>query len=85
MVVLHYEIVPHDGGWAYKVDDVYSETFATHGDALAAARDAAERQQLADEDTATITYEDPNGRWHEEIVSGDDRPQTEVDDGADAQ
>jgi hypothetical protein len=25
-----YEIVQHDGGWAYKVDGVFSETFPTH-------------------------------------------------------
>ncbi|MGB6936062.1 MAG: DUF2188 domain-containing protein, partial [Xanthobacteraceae bacterium] len=24
-----YEIVQHDGGWAYKVDGVFSESFPT--------------------------------------------------------
>jgi len=42
MVEVTYEIVEHDGGWAYKVDGVFSETFATHADALAAAQAAAE-------------------------------------------
>ena len=32
-----YEIVEHDGGWAYKVGDVFSETFATRELAHAAA------------------------------------------------
>jgi hypothetical protein len=32
-----YEIVEHDGGWAYKVDGTFSETFPTHSEALAAA------------------------------------------------
>jgi hypothetical protein len=30
-------IVEHDGGWACKVGDVLSETFATHDEAAAAA------------------------------------------------
>ena len=33
-----YQIVEHDGGWAYKVDGVFSEPFPTHAEALAAAR-----------------------------------------------
>jgi Uncharacterized protein conserved in bacteria (DUF2188) len=33
-----YEIVEHDGGWAYKIDGVFSESFPTHAEALAAAR-----------------------------------------------
>jgi len=32
-----YKIVEHDGGWAYTVDGVFSEPFATHAAALAAA------------------------------------------------
>jgi hypothetical protein len=39
-----YEIVQHDGGWAYKVDGVFSETFPTHAEALAAGQAAAEQQ-----------------------------------------
>ena len=41
-----YEIVQHDGGWAYKVDGVFSEPFATHAEALAAAQAAAEEQEV---------------------------------------
>ena len=40
-----YEIVEHDGGWAYKVDGVFSEPFPTHAEALAAAQLAAEEQR----------------------------------------
>jgi Uncharacterized protein conserved in bacteria (DUF2188) len=32
-----YKVVEHDGGWAYKVGDVFSETFPTHDAAQAAA------------------------------------------------
>ncbi len=74
-----YRIVEHDGGWAYKVGDVFSETFATHDDALTAAKAAAEVQQVSGE-TSGIQYETADGRWHEELAAGDDRPQTEVQD-----
>ncbi len=77
---IHYKIVEHDGGWAYKVGDVFSETFPTHDRALAAARDASARQELAGE-TAGIQYQDGSGVWHEEIARGDDRPHADVVDG----
>jgi hypothetical protein len=74
-----YEVVEHDGGWAYKLGDVYSETFATHDEALAAARHVAMEQQQPGRTTA-ISWEDPSGRWHHEVARGDDRPETEVKD-----
>ncbi|KQT60691.1 MULTISPECIES: DUF2188 domain-containing protein [unclassified Aureimonas] len=76
---LTYEIVQHDGGWAYKVGTVFSETFPSHDHALAAAKDAAARQSLAGE-TDGITYQDQDGAWHEEVADGRDRPETEVVD-----
>lgn len=41
-----YEIVPHDGGWAYRLDDVYSETFPSKEDATRAAEAAAAKQKV---------------------------------------
>ncbi len=41
MAHVTYEIVQHDGGWAYRVDGVYSETFPTHDAARFAASRAA--------------------------------------------
>ena len=32
MTTVTNEVMEHDGGWAYKVDDIFSETFATHTD-----------------------------------------------------
>lgn len=32
-----YHIVEHDGGWAYRVDGVFSEPFPTHEEARLAA------------------------------------------------
>jgi hypothetical protein len=72
-----YEIVEHDGGWAYRVDGAYSETFPSHDAAARAARRAAREQQLPGETTG-IQYEDERGVWREEIAAGDDRPQTDV-------
>lgn len=77
-----YEIVEHDGGWAYKVGDVYSETFATHDVARQAAEAAARRQEKLRSDPAAIEYEDADGEWHREQASGDDHPDTEVEDEA---
>ena len=79
MTKVTYEIVEHDGGWAYKMGTTYSETFASHADALAAAKIAAAEQQVAGR-TEGIEYEDSTAKWHGEISQGDDRPQTEDSD-----
>jgi hypothetical protein len=74
-----YEIVQHDGGWAYKVEGVFSEPFPTHAEALAAARAAAQEQRVPGY-TEVIQYEDEKGKWHTETASGSDRPDTDVKD-----
>jgi hypothetical protein len=74
-----YEIVQHDGGWAYKVNGVFSEPFPTHEEALEAAKIAAEEQQLPGH-TEVIEYEDERGKWHTETAPGGDRPDTDVED-----
>jgi hypothetical protein len=74
-----YEIVQHDGGWAYKVEGAFSEAFPTHAEALAAAQSAAAEQELPG-DAETIEYEDEKGEWHSENVSGRDRPHAVVKD-----
>jgi hypothetical protein len=79
MTTVTYEIVEHDGGWAYRVAGTYSETFPNHDAAKAAARKAAAEQRVGG-DTAGILYEDETGRWHEEIADGGDRPATRVED-----
>lgn len=72
-----YEIVEHDGGWAYKADGVFSETFPSHDAARRAAERAAKEQVVAG-NTTGISYEDEDGRWHDEVSRGDDRPETDV-------
>jgi hypothetical protein len=74
-----YEIVQHDGGWAYKVNGVFSEPFLTHAEALAAARVAAAEQEIPGHGE-TIEYEDDKGKWHTEAASGQDRPHAVVKD-----
>ena len=79
MAKVTYEIVEHDGGWAYRVDGVYSETFASHALAHQAAERAAREQRVSGE-SAGISYEDKDGRWHDEVSAGNDRPETGVKD-----
>lgn len=78
MTKVTYEIIEHDGGWAYRVAGTISETFSTHDAAKAAAHRAAVEQQRPGE-TAGIAWEDARGHWHEEVARGDDRPETDVE------
>jgi len=73
-----YHIVQHDGGWAYRADGAYSETFPSHDAAMKAARRAAGEQRVSG-DTHGIVYEDAKGQWREELSDGQDRPWTDVD------
>ncbi|MDF2618334.1 MAG: hypothetical protein K0S00_993 [Xanthobacteraceae bacterium] len=77
MAHITYQIVEHDGGWAYKLGDVFSETFPTHDEARRAAERVAHEQSRPGE-TTSIEYEDRSGKWHEETARGDDRPDAEV-------
>ena len=79
MPEITYEIVEHDGGWAYKVGGAFSETFPTHAAALKAAQMAAAEQRSPGQ-TEEIEYEDEQGKWHTETARGSDRPQTSVKD-----
>ena len=78
MIEVSYEIVEHDGGWAYKVDGVFSEPYPTHAAALQAAIAAAEQGEPGE--TAQIEFEDDQGKWHTETARGSDRPATVVKD-----
>lgn len=77
MANIIYEVVEHDGGWAYKVGDVFSETYPSHSAALQAAKAAAAEQQQPGT-TEGISYQDSQGGWHDEVARGDDRPATDV-------
>ena len=73
-----YRIVEHDGGWAYKVGDVFSETFPTRGQAEAVAERVAAEQTVPGE-TEAIEWQDESGQWHDETASGSERPRAYVE------
>jgi len=77
MANVHYMIVEHEGEWAYKVGDVFSERYAAHDEAREAAERAAAEQRLPGP-TEDIEYQEKAGDWHEEISLGKDRPETDV-------
>ena len=74
-----YEIVEHDGGWAYRVGGVYSETFSTRAFAHKAAARAAAEQRVPGED-ALIRFETQSGEWVTQNARGNDRPDVAVKD-----
>ena len=78
MTKLTYKVVEHDGGWAYQLDGVFSETFPSHDAARKAAERAAQEQVVPGQST-DISYEDKDGHWHDEVSKGDDRPEVDVD------
>ncbi len=72
-----YQLVEHDGGWAYKVGDVFSESFATKELARAAAKRAA--RELRRRPAAPHRMRGRFGRWHDRNgASGSDHPDTDV-------
>lgn len=77
MVKVTYEIVPHDEGWAYRLNGAYSERFDSHDEALEAARIVVRELSLTDE-PVRIIYQDESGKWRAEMSSGDDRPEVEI-------
>jgi hypothetical protein len=81
MAHVTYKVVRHEDGWAYTSQGVFSESFPTHAEALNAARRAAAEQRRPGQ-TEAIEYEDAKGKWHSELSSGDDRPETDVEDSA---
>jgi hypothetical protein len=78
MTDMTYQVIKHDGGWAYAVNGTYSESFPTREAARRAAKLAASEQTDPGEATQ-ISYEDEKGRWHNELDSGTDRPRTTVE------
>jgi hypothetical protein len=74
---IHYKVVEHDGGWAYRLGDVFSEAFPSRAAALSAARRVA-REQHVPGNAAYIEFQDEKGQWHTEFSAGDDRPDADV-------
>lgn len=79
MAQIHYKIVQHDGGWAYKLGDVFSESYPTHDAAMRAAKRVVQEQHIPGND-AYIEYQDETGKWRTEYSPGRDRPDADVTD-----
>lgn len=77
MSLITYRIAEHDGGWAYRLGETWSETYPTHDSAFAAAKRAAGEQKVPDKD-ACIEYQNADGDWITERADGQDRPLTDV-------
>jgi hypothetical protein len=78
-MAITYHVGEHDGGYAYRLGDVWSETFPDHDTALKAAKDAARRQQIGGEEV-DISFQLADGQWQSQHVRGGDRPETDVVD-----
>lgn len=78
MSKIHYKVVQHDGGWAYKLGDVFSEPFRTREAAVKAAHRVAREQHVPGE-TRYIEYQDASGVWKTELAHGIDRPDADVE------
>lgn len=77
MEKVQYRVVEHDGGWAYKLGDVFSEAFPSRAAALSAAKRVA-REQHVPGNAATIEFQDEKGEWRTEYSAGNDRPDADV-------
>jgi hypothetical protein len=64
MAYITYEIVEHDGGWAYKLGDTLSETYISREDALQGAKSAASRQKAGNGDVM-VRERPSDGRRHQ--------------------
>jgi hypothetical protein len=62
MAYITYEIVRHDGGWAYKLGETLSETYVSQQDALQGAKSAASRQKVGDGDVMVRERAHSGGR-----------------------
>ena len=79
MTRIVYEVVPHDGGWAYRQNGAFSEAFSSHAEALEAARIVAAAQMQAGE-VKQIVYQDAKGVWRREFDDGSEPIETAIED-----
>lgn len=67
MSVITYNILRHDGGWAYEVNGTFSASFSTRTAARAAAKRAACKHRLAGK-TVPIDCEEGQDNWDHEVT-----------------
>ncbi len=78
MTKVTYHIVPHDGGWAYR-PKAPSRRLSRPMMRPKPPPCARRRSSDAPGETAAISWEGVDGKWHEELASGRDRPETDVE------
>ena len=78
MAHVTYKVVPHDGGWTYTTDGTFAETFRTREAAIEAAKTIAAEQRTPG-DTEAIMWEGKDGKWHQEVAAGEDRPEVDIE------
>ena len=57
---------------------MFSEAFPSH-DLARRVADQAAKEQFVPGDATGISYEDKDGRWHDEASPGGDRPEADVE------
>jgi hypothetical protein len=57
-----YRVLRYDGGWAYRIDEMLSETYDTY-DAARSAADGAAREQLLPRKAVVVPFKDKRGPW----------------------
>jgi hypothetical protein len=71
MSITIYRVLRHNGGWAYRAAEAFSDTFETREAARAAARVAAREHRAPKERAATDEEKKEHG--HRESVDGNER------------
>jgi hypothetical protein len=61
-----YQVVRHENGWAYRLEQTYSRVFPTQLDAKAAAKDAARKMHEPGDETL-VHVEDRPLHWRTEL------------------
>jgi predicted lipoprotein len=64
---LHYQVVQHEHGWAYRLERTYSRIFTTQLAAITAARTAAIQMHEDGDETFVRVQEGPLN-WRTELV-----------------
>jgi hypothetical protein len=63
----HYQVIRHQRGWAYRLEDTYSRVFPTQWEAVAAAKSAAIKMHEPGDETL-VRVQDGGSNWRLELA-----------------
>jgi hypothetical protein len=63
----HYQVIRHQRGWAYRLEDTYSRVFPTQWEATAAAKAAAIKMREPGDETL-VRLQDGGSSWRLELA-----------------